>query len=78
MTIITNIIWIASNDNNKIIFNYLKELESLKFYKTNLFYSIEESINEIKKIRFEETIIIVNGNLYIKFIEIFQKNINDI
>ena len=78
MAIITNIIWIASNENNKVIFNNLKELESSKFYKTNLFYSIEESINEIKKIRFEETIIIVNGNLYIKFIEIFQKNINDI
>ena len=78
MAIITNIIWIASNDNNKIIYNYLKELESSKFFKNNLFYSIEESINEIKKIRFEETIIIVNGNLYIKFIEIFQKNINDI
>jgi len=78
MAIITNIIWITSNDNNKIIYNYLKELESSKFCKNNLFYSIEESINEIKKIRFEETIIIVNGNLYIKFIEIFQKNINDI
>ena len=32
MAIITNIIWIASNENNKVIFNYLKELESSKFY----------------------------------------------
>ena len=74
----TNIIWISSNENNEIIDNYLKELEKSKFYKINLFYSIEESIYKIKKIRFEETIIIVNGDLYIKFIEMFQKNLNSI
>ena len=74
----SNIIWISSNENNEIINNYLKELEDSKFYKINLFYSIEESINKIKKIKFEETIIIINGNLYIKFIEIFQKEINNI
>ena len=74
----TNIIWISSNENNEIIKNYLKELENSKFYKINLFYSIEESINKIKKIKFEETIIVINGNLYIKFIELFQKNIKDI
>ena len=60
----TNIIWVSSNENNEIINNYLKELENSKFYKINLFYSIEEAINKIKNIKFEETIIIVNGNLY--------------
>ena len=74
----TNIIWISSNENNEIINNYLKELENSKFYKIKLFYSIKESINKIKNIKFEETIIIVNGNIYIKFIETFQKNINNI
>jgi hypothetical protein len=72
----SNIIWISSNENNEIINNYLKELENSNFYKINLFYSIEESICKIKNIKFEETIIIVNGDLYIQFIEIFQKNIN--
>ena len=37
----TNIIWISSNENNEIIDSYLKELEKSKFYKINLFYSIE-------------------------------------
>ena len=74
----SNIIWISSNENNEIINNYLKELKTSNFYKINLFYSIEESINKIKDIKFEETIILISGNLYIQFIEIFQKNINNI
>jgi hypothetical protein len=53
----SNIIWISSNENNEMINNYLKELKTSNFYKINLFYSIEESINKIKNIKFEETII---------------------
>ena len=73
-----NVIWISSNKNNEIIKNYLKNLQASKFYNINVFYSVEESINNIKKIRFEETKIIVDDNLFIQFIEIFQKNINNI
>ena len=69
MVILSNIIWISSNENNEIINKYLKELENTTFYKTNLYNSIEKSINEIKKIRFEETIIVINDNLYIEFIK---------
>jgi len=75
MTVSTNIIWISSKENNDKIKKYLKELEDLKYYKINLIFSIEEVIDRIKTIRFEETIIIVEGNFYIKFIEEFQKNI---
>jgi len=78
MTISSNIIWISSNENNEIINKFLKELETSKFYKVHLFNSIEESIKLINKIRFEETIIIVDGNLYIKFVEIFHNNLNNI
>ena len=77
MVISSNIIWISLNKNIEIN-KYLKELETSQFYKTHLFNSIEESINKIKKIRFEETIIIINGNLYIQFVETFQKNLKNI
>ena len=77
MTVSTNIIWISSNENSDKIKKYLKELEDLKYYKINFIFSIEEAINRIKIIRFEETIIIVEGNFYIKFIEEFQKNIQN-
>ena len=78
MVILSNIIWISSNENNEIINKYLKELENTIFYEANLYNSIEKSINEIKKIRFEETIIVINDNLYIEFIKKFQQEINNI
>ena len=76
MAFLTNIIWISSNENNVKINKYLKELEASPFYKIYLLFSIEKAINILKNIRFEETIIIINGNLYIQFIEQFQKNLN--
>ena len=65
MAISTNIIWISSDESNEKIKEYLKELQASPFYKINLLFSIEKAINILKKIKFEETIIIVNGNSYI-------------
>ena len=73
-----NIIWISLNKNNTTISAYLKELENSKYYKINIYNSLEESINQIKNIRFEETIIVVDGSIFIKFIEMFQQNISNI
>ena len=73
-----NIIWISLNKNNTTINTYLKELENSKYYKISLFDSLEESINKIKNIKFEETIIVVDGSIFIKFIEKFQQNISKI
>ena len=73
-----NIIWISLNKNNTTISEYLKELENSKYYKINIYNSLEESINQIKNIRFEETIIVVDGSIFIKFIEMFQQNISNI
>ena len=78
MVILTNLIFISSEENKNQINKFIEELESSKFYNINFYNLIEESINKIKTIRFEETIIIISGNLYIKFIELFQKNIKDI
>ena len=70
----SNIIWISEKSKNEMS-DYLKKLESSTLYNINQFHSIEDSINKIKEIRFEETIIIINENLYIQFIEQFQKNL---
>ena len=78
MVILSNIIWISFNEKKEKLNKFIIELESSKLYNINLFYLVEESINKIKDIRFEETIIIISGNFYIKFIELFQKNIKDI
>lgn len=73
-----NIIWISSNKGNTSINAYLNELKDSKYYAINAYNSLEESINKIKNIKFEETIIVVDGNTFIKFIEIFQQNISNI
>ena len=72
MAIITNILWI-SNERNEKVNNFINELQSSKLYNITLFNSIEESINKIKNIRFEETLIIITGILYIKFLNYFKK-----
>ena len=69
MVIFSNIIWIDSNVDNYENSGYLKELKAYSFFKIKCFKNVNEAINKIKKIEFEETNIILNGKLYIKFIE---------
>ena len=73
MAVSSNIIWISKIDDK--IIDFLKKFESSRFYKCYSFHSIDEAISKIKTFRFEETFIIVNGNLYIQFIEQFQNNL---
>ena len=47
-------------------------------FKLNKFLQVNEAINLIKNIRFEATIIIINGKLYYDFIIKFKENINNI
>ena len=72
--VLSNIIWIESNYEEK---TYLKEIESLGYYKINFYKTINEAIIQIKNIEFEETIIIVKGDLYIEFIEKFKDNLKN-
>ena len=76
MAVSSNIIWISKKDDK--IIDFLKTFESSRFYKCYYFHSNEEAISKIKTFRFEETFIIVNGNLYIQFIEQFQNNLKDL
>ena len=78
MESLSNIIWIDINVDNEENSMYVKELELLGNFKINCFKFIENAIESIKKINFEQTFIIVSGKLYKDFIEKFKENLNDI
>jgi hypothetical protein len=78
MVVISNIIWIDPNVDNEENRGFLKDLQSYNYFNIEYFKNIDEAINIIKKIEFEETYIILNGRLYIKFIEKFKENLKDV
>ena len=72
----TNIIWInEENEKNKDI---LKKLKIICNTEIESFKNVKESIKYLKLIQFEETKIIIDGNLYEDFIDLFQNEINSI
>ena len=73
MVVISNIIWI--NEENS---EYLEQLKVYKYFKIKSFKNVDEAINKIKELEFEETNIIISGKLYIKFIRKFRDNLKDI
>ena len=77
MEALSNIIWIDKHIDNFENSSYLNQFMSLG-YKVKAFKDISEAINEIKKLHFEETFIIVSGSLYIKFILELQKIIKSL
>ena len=78
MESLSNIIWIDIYIDNEENTKYLKELELLGNFKINCFKFVENAIESIKKINFEQTFIIVSGKLYKDFIEKFKENLKDI
>ena len=78
MVALPNIIWVDSNVDSEENTSYIEELKSLGYYKIRGFKDIDEAIDHIKIIEFEETIIIVSGSLYISFITSFKNNLSDI
>ena len=78
MESLSNIIWIDIYIDNEENTKYLKELELLGNFKINCFKFVENAIESIKKINFEQTFIIVSGKLYKNFIEKFKENLKDI
>ena len=77
MSIQANIIWLEQIINSEN-FQYIKELSDLGFTKTKIVKSISEVLKELKKIKFEDTIIIIDINLYYQFIKEFIKNLVNI
>ena len=74
----TNIIWIDPNIDDEENEPYIKEIESIKNINFRKFDNEKAGIFWIKKIRFEETTIIIDGSLYKEFIRIFKENLNRI
>ena len=62
------VLWIDSNienEENKVIINELKSIESLRL---KLFKNIETAFEQLKYIEFKETKIIISEDLYSAFI----------
>ena len=78
MFAISNIIWVNSDAKNEEQQKFLKELEPIWYLKIKSFKNIKEAIDYIKIIEFVETKIIVNGELYIEFINHFINNLNEL
>ena len=72
------IVWLDKNSDGDEIKEYLSQLESLGYSNIKCYKTINDSINYLKTIKFEETVIIVSGSLYNLFIKEFKNNLNDI
>ena len=70
----TNVIWIDQNADNEENTGYFKLLKSMGSLKVRLFKNTNDAIHYLKKIKFEETQVIISGRLYDEFIENFKEN----
>jgi len=68
MEIKSYVIWIDENIDSEENIEYSKELDSLDSINFKTFKEINEAINYLKLIQFEETKVIINGRLYSEFI----------
>ena len=72
----STVIWIDQNVDNSINNIYAKELRAIKSIEfLELFKNTKEALTYLKKIRFDETIIIVSGRLYSELIEKIKENL---
>ena len=72
------IIWVDKEIYNEENQGYVKEIEKLEYKKLRLFEKVNEAMDYMKSIQFEETKIIVSGRLFSEFINKFKTNILDI
>ena len=69
------VLWIDSNienEENKVVINELKSIESLRL---KLFKNIETAFEQLKYIEFKETKIIISEDLYSEFLKSFKEKI---
>ena len=78
ISLISNVIWVDPLIDNAENSKYLKDLESYSYLKVKPFKTVENAIDEIKKIKFQETNVILSGKLYFEFVDQFKENIKDI
>ena len=77
MEIITNVIWIDPKIQNEENTEYKKELEKIGNIKLKCFVNVNDAINHLKTIKFQETKIIISGKVFFEFVQLFQENILD-
>ena len=73
----SNVIWIDKNVDNIKNRKYIKEIESMNLFKLKSFKNIDDAIDYLKGINFEETKIIISGRFYADFVQAFKENILD-
>ena len=75
----SKVIWIDQKVDNSKNPYYAEQLRAIKSIKSlKLFKNTDEAITDLKKIRFDETIIIVSGRLYFELVEKFKENLLEI
>ena len=77
MVISSYFIWIDENIDNEDNAQYIKELESIYFLNFRFFKKIDQALNYIKYIKFQETKVIISDKLYSQFVKKFKENIID-
>ena len=71
------VVWIDENLDSEENKKYTKELNSFGSLIVRLFKNLDKAIEYLKYIEFQETKIILNGELYHKFVKKFEENIID-
>ena len=74
---VVNVIWIDKNIDNKENTGYTKILKEYNVIKLNLFNHVDEAINYMETIKFEETKVIISGRLYNELVKKFQQKLKD-
>ena len=72
------ILWLDDSVDGHENTEYFDELNKKGTYKFYRLKTVNETINQINEIFFEETIIIVSGKLFKDFINAFKSNINNL
>ena len=70
-------IWIDQNIHNEENTKYSKKLESMGLLSLKLFKEVDEAINHMKNINFQETKVIISDSLFSEFVKQFKENIAD-
>ncbi len=66
-------IWIDENIDNEENAQYSKKLESIGLLSLKLCKEVDEAINHLKYIEFQETKVIISGRLYSIFVKSLKK-----
>ena len=77
MNLNPNVIWINRDLNSEENRKYFEELNNLISLNIRTFENLDMAIDYLKYIQFQETKIIINGELYPEFVKKFKENIID-